>query len=148
MKNNITKSKLIFTISFAIALFFCILSCSKDDDNPVIQDPTPKASIIGKWEYQKADTRDGQTIISTQSFDPLPSCVRNYLNIKSDNKIDLVDHSAPCVASMQTFTYNVNNNILSYSSANRTIEKLTNTELILTEPTGPYITAYYLKKVQ
>lgn len=137
MKNNILKY---CTLFFFLAFF----SCAKDDDLPAPMPP----SIIGKWEYQRADTRDGQTIISTQSFDPLPACVRNYLNIKSDNKIDLVDHSSPCVAQTQTFTYSLNNNILSYSSANRTIEKLTSTDLILTEPSGPYITAYFLKKVQ
>jgi hypothetical protein len=137
-KNNFIRKALTILI-----LSIVVFSCSKDDkasENP--------ASIIGKWEYQKADTRDGQTVISTQDFAPLPSCVRNYLNIKADNKIDLVDHSSPCVAQTQSFSYTVNNSVLSYSSANRTIEKLTNTDLILTEPSGPYITAYYLKKVQ
>lgn len=136
----------IFIKTLLLIISLVLISCAKDDEIPANVPVAPL--IIGKWEYQKADTRDGQTIISTQSFDPLPACVRNYLNIKSDNKIDLVDHSSPCVAQTQIFTYTLNNNILSYSSANRTIEKLTSTDLILTEPSGPYITAYYLKKVQ
>jgi hypothetical protein len=136
----------IFIKTLLLVISIVLVSCAKDDEIPVNVPAAP--SIIGKWEYQKADTRDGQTIISTQSFEPLPTCVRNFLNIKPDNKIDLVDHSSPCVAQTQTFTYTLNNNILSYSSANRTIEKLTSTDLILTEPSGPFITAYYLKKVQ
>jgi hypothetical protein len=135
--NNLIRKTAVF-LMLSIVLF----SCSKDDKSSA-----SSASIIGKWEYQKADTRDGQSIISTQSFDPLPTCVRNYIDIKADNKIDLVDHSSPCVAQTQSFSYMVSNSVLSYSSTNRTIEKLTNTELILTEPTGPYITAYYFKKI-
>jgi hypothetical protein len=137
-KNSFLKKSLAVLV---VSIF--IFSCSKDDESSA-----SSASIIGKWEYQKADTRDGQSIISTQSFDPLPTCVRNYIDIKADNKIDLVDHSSPCVAQTQSFSYTVSNSVLSYSSANRTIEKLTTTDLILTEPTGPYITAYYFKKAQ
>ena len=142
-KNNSPKSKIVFAITFVAILFFTTTSCSKDEDKM----PEAPALIIGKWEYQKQDTRDGQTLVISEPAVAMPSCVKNYLDIKADNKIDLVNHSAPCVAEKQSFAYTINNNIISYSSANRTIEKLTSTELILTEPSAPYITVYYLKKV-
>jgi hypothetical protein len=142
-KNQKSNHNFVRKIVAILILSIILFSCSKDDKSSA-----SSASIIGKWEYQKADTRDGQSIISTNSFDPLPTCVRNYINIKADNKIDLVDHSSPCVAQTQSFSYTVSNSVLSYSSTNRTIEKLTTTDLILTEQTGPYITAYYFKKIQ
>ncbi len=137
MKQTIIKFRIL------IALLF-VFSCAKDDDLPA---PIPP-SIIGKWEYQKADTRDGAIVISVNSFDPLLNCVRNYLTFKSDNKVDYVNHSSPCTPELQTFNYTLNGTVLNYQSANKTIEKLTATEMVLTEPSGPiYITAYFFKKV-
>jgi hypothetical protein len=127
-----------------IIVFFLITSCSKDKDTPS-NEPVP--TIIGKWEWVKQETREGGAT-STETKTPLQNCKLDYINFKADNQIYRIIHSFPCVENVTTYTYVLTNTTVDYDNSLRTIEKLTATELVLTQPVATNITAYFYKRVQ
>lgn len=139
MKNSISTILILCLAIFSI-------SCSTSDDAPA----APPPSILGKWEYQKAETKlpADNSIVSIIVFNPLSNCVRNYLLIKDNNTLDQVQHAAPCAASTQNFNYTLGNNTITYGTVERKIELLTATDLVISYPTAQFRTYYTYKRAQ
>lgn len=132
-------------IFLAVLVFFIISSCSQDNETPS-NDPSP--TIIAKWQLLKGETKQGQDIISTQFFDPLPNCVRNFIDIKAGTVLKSITHSALCIENAQEYQYTYTNGILNYGNINRKVEKLTNSELVTSQETGLFRTFYSYQKAQ
>lgn len=142
------------TTKIAIVFLFALFlnSCSKSEDTT----PTPTASIIGKWEILKSETRntiDNSLVVAT-TINPLANCTRNFLQFNANNTILQTDYGGSCVASNQNFTYELTNTALKVTNTttqaitNKTVVTLSNTELVTSQPTAQFTTYYFYQKAQ